>query len=40
VCGEGLGGALIEPLGGERDNKITIAREAIRARGKTSGLGT
>jgi hypothetical protein len=34
------GGALPEPLGSEGGNKGSIVREAITARGKTSGPGT
>ena len=40
MCAErARGGAPTEPLGGEGDNKVSIAREAITARGKTSGPG-
>jgi hypothetical protein len=40
VCVErARGGAPTEPLGGEGDNKVSVAREAITARGKTSGPG-
>jgi hypothetical protein len=34
------GGTPIEPLGGEGDNKGSIAKEATIAREKTSGPGT
>jgi hypothetical protein len=35
----GVRGATTEPLEGEGDNKVSIARESITARGKTSGPG-
>jgi hypothetical protein len=34
------GGAPTKPLVGEGDSKVSIAREAITSRGKTSGPGT